>query len=848
LDDLADCFGRQGRLPLYRNAVRTILPLLAAILLPWPAHAQGPAAQAPAAAFQKLPLVFEANTGQIDPAVKFLSRGSGYTLFLTADEAVLALIKAPGDGTVLRMTLVGAQPSPRIAGLEELPGKVNYFIGNDPTKWRTNIPTYARVKYQGVYPGVDLVYYGDGRQLEYDFIVAPGTDPKAIALAFEGPDKLDVDAQGDLVIQTAGGELRLRKPFVYQVIDGQRKPLAGNYILKAKNRVGFQVAAYDASKPLVIDPVLIYSTYLGGGGTDIARGIAADLATSGTVYVTGDTISANFPTKAQSPAVTPYQSTLSKSTTTDCFITKIDTTVGGSSSLKYSTYLGGSSNDQCFGIAVNSSGNAYVTGQTSSTNFPGSALSKAKGSGDIFVVKLNSTGSALVYSAFLGGSSADAAFAIAVDSANQAYVTGKTTSKDFPVIGGFQPSPGVTGGDPSGDAFVTKLNAAGTAILYSPYLGGNAADEGRGIAVGIAVGDAGRAYVTGTTSSTSGFPLTGGALDNSLGGPSDAFVTKVNTPLSGGASLVYSTYLGGGCAEQGRAIAVDALGSAYVTGQTFSTDFPGAAGFGFQLILGEPGMTCGASGDAFVAKLNAAGSALSYSTYLGGALVDVGLGVAVDGSGNAYVTGQTFSTDFPTPGGFDTGLGGPSDAFVTRINTNTTGSPSLVYSTLLGGTGGESASGIALDTSSYVYVTGQTSSTNLLTAPGGDPPTVLGFQTCLGSGLGGPCQTSGTDAFVAKLSNNSPPVLTSPGNKTIAEGSTLSFTLSASDPDAGQTRTFSISGGVQSGMSLVPSTGAFSWTPTEAQGAGTYSVTFRATDNGTPPCSTRRPSPSPSPR
>jgi hypothetical protein len=773
----------------------------------------------------------------MDPAVKFLSRGPGYTLFLTPTEAALALIKSSADtnppkGTLLRMKLVGANPQPPVSGVQELRGKVNYFIGDDPRQWRTNVPTYAKVKYESVYPGVDLVYYGDGRQLEYDFVVAPGSDPKAIALAFEGADNLEVDAQGDLVLAVNGGELRLRKPLVYQEVDGRRKPIAGNYILKPRSRVGFQVAAYDTSKALVIDPVLVYSTYLGGSGVDRASGIAVD--GSGNAYMTGDTISINFPTKAPT-GFTPYQSTLSKSTTTDCFVTKINTTVSGAASLVYSTYLGGSSNDECSGIAIDSSGNAYVTGQTSSTNFPGSALSKAKGSGDIFVVKLDSTGSAISpplggYSAFLGGSSADAGFAIAVDAFGQAYVTGKTTSKDFPVVGGFQSTPGVAGGDPSGDAFVTKLNAAGTAILYSTYLGGSGAEEGRG----IAVGSAGHAYVTGTTSSTSGFPLMG-ALDSLLGGTSDAFVTKVNTNVTGGASLVYSTYLGGGCAEQGRAIAVDASGSAYVTGQTFSTDLPGAAAYGFQTALGEAGMTCGASGDAFVAKLNAVGSALSYSTYLGGSAADLGLGIAVDGSGNAYVTGQTFSTDFPAPGGFDTVLGAPSDAFVTRINTNVPGPTSLVYSTLLGGTGDESASGIALDSSGYVYVSGQTSSADFLTAPGGDTPTVLGFQTCLGSGLGGPCQTSGTDAFVAKLSNNAPPVLTSPGNKIIAEGSTLSFTLSASDPDAGQTLTFSISGGVQNGMSLISSTGAFSWTPSEAQGPGVYSVTFRVIDNGAPP-------------
>jgi hypothetical protein len=771
-----------------------------------------------AALYRGLPLIFEANAGQTDPSVKFLSRGPGYTLFLTPTEAALALTKSPADAnattkaTLLRMKLVGANSRPPVSGLEALPGKVNYFIGDDPKQWRTNVPTYAKVKYEGVYPGVDLVYYGDGRQLEYDFVVAPGSDPKAIALAFDGADKLEVDAQGDLVLAVDGGELRLRKPLVYQDVDGHRKPIAGNYILKPRSRVGIQVAAYDATKPLVIDPVLIYSTDLGGSGTDRAFAIAVDGA--GNAYVTGDTISIDFPTKA------PYQSALGKSTTTDCFVTKMNTTVPvGPTSLVYSTYLGGSGSDQCFGIAINSSGNAFVTGQTNSTNFPGSALSKSKGGGDIFVVKLNPAGSALSYSAFLGGSAADTAAAIAVDGAGNAYVTGKTTSKDFPVVGGFQASPGVTGGDPSGDAFVTKLNALGTAILYSTYLGGSAADEGRGIAVDIS----GNAYVTGTTSSTSGFPLKG-ALDSSLGGSSDAFVTKVNTAATGGGSLVYSTYLGGGCAEEGRAIAVDASGSAYVTGRTFSTDFPGAV-TGFQTTLGEIALTCGASGDAFVAKLNPAGSALSYSTYLGGAAADLGLGIAVDGNGNAYVTGQTFSTDFPTPGGFATGLVAPSDAFVTRIDTKATGALSLVYSTLLGDTSAESAFGIALDNSGYVYVTG---------------------QTCLPPST---CSTTGIDAFVAKLSTNAKPTLAPIGDKSIDEEKQLTFTAVGFDADPAQTLTYSLVDGTTScgsvtscvvpaaganGVKIDGTTGAFTWTPTEAQGPGTYRFKVVVTDNGSP--------------
>ncbi len=751
MDALADYFGRQGPLRLYRHAVRTVFPLLAAFLLPWLAHAQTPDAR-PAVAYGRLPLIFEANAGQTDPAVKFLSRGSGYSLFLTPDEAVLALVKAPGDGTVLRMTLVGARPSPRITGLDELPGKVNYFIGNDPARWRTNIPTYARVKYESVYPGVDLVYYGDRRQLEYDFLVAPGADPKAITLAFEGPDKLELDAQGDLVMKASGGELRLRRPLVYQEVDGTRKPLAGDYILKSQNRVGFQVVAYDATRPLVIDPVLSYSTYLGGSGADIARGIAADPVTPGIVYVTGDTISPNFPTTPTPPGPTPFQSTLSKSTTTDCFVTKINTNGSGLASLVYSTYVGGSSNDQCFGVAAgkNADGSvsAYVTGQTFSTNFPGSSLSTAsRGTSDGIVFKVNSTGSALIYSVFFGGSADDAGFAIAVDTAGQAYVTGKTTSANFPITNGFQTTPGVAKGDPAGDAFVAKLNAAGSALLYSTYLGGNATDEGHGIAVMCPTASECDAYVTGFTNSSAGFPIKN-ALRSTPAGVPDAFVTKINTNATSSASLVYSTYLGGSGDDKGFAVAVDASGKAYVAGQTSSPNFLTDSSPATLTQFGSGGPP-----DAFVARIDFSSStSFGYLTYLAGEASDSALAIAVDPvnppSGNAYVAGQTFSKQFPTtPDAFqivsgDPPTASPGDGFVARLDA--TGA--RVYATDIGGSNADQVLGIAVDATGNVYVTGQTSSTDF-------PPTtpLTGFQTCLGSGLAGSCQTTGTDAFVAKI-------------------------------------------------------------------------------------------------
>src|SRR5436190_8491855 len=545
------------------------------------ANADDIAPSAVSEAYGKLPLSFEANRGQTDAQVKFLSRGPGHTLFLTSTEAVLVLTtresparepavhgkparRGPGTDAVLRMTFVGAQPPLRPVGREELPGRANYFIGKDPAKWRTNVPTYAKVQYAALYPGIDLIYYGNQRQLEYDFVVRPGADPGLIALGFRGADKLDVDDQGNLVLDTAVGNIRMRKPVIYQEVNGVRREVAGSYVLTGTHQVGFRIAAYDASQPLVIDPVLSYSTYLGGSNTDQGLGIAVD--TSGNAYVTGRTQSTNFPTTAGA-----FQTT--GGGTEDAFVTQL---IPMGTVLVYSTYLGGSGIDDGLGIAVDALGNAYVTGVTFSTNFPttaGAFQTTLGGTEDAFVTTLNATGSLLVYSTYLGGSDFDEGFGIAVDALRNAYVTGFTGSTNFPTTAGaFQ----TTGGD-TVDAFVTKLRSEDRRVGYSTYLRGSGVDDGLGIAV-----DALRnAYVTGFTGSTN-VPTTAGAFQTTFGGTEDAFVTKLN-PM--GTGLVYSTYLGGSGVDDGFGIAVDALGNAYVTGATLSTNFPTTAG-AFQTTLG----------------------------------------------------------------------------------------------------------------------------------------------------------------------------------------------------------------------------------------------------------------------
>jgi hypothetical protein len=746
------------------------------------------------AGYGKLPLSFEANQGQTDARVRFLARG-GYTIFLTDNEAVLTLKKssvASGQlsvpptfrsardrvaptfrsadaglksgatasvdkpttdngpqtkGSVLGMKLVGANAKAIVTGAGELPGKSNYFIGNDPKKWRTNVPTYAKVMYQDVYPGVDLAYYGNlGGQLEYDFVIAPGADPNRIKLSFAGADGMRVDAaSGDLVLKVGADEVRFQKPAVYQPAVAAMSsspspsvaPTSGpgarhsslvtrhcSFVLSSDNEVGFRVAGYDPERALVIDPVLSYSTFLGGSSTDSGQGIAVD--SSGNAYVTGYTQSSDFPTV--NPIQAAYAGPPPTADTICCnvFVAKLNP---AGSALVYSTYLGGSGGDQGFGIAVDSAGNAYVTGRTYSTDFPTvnplQATNKAAPVSNAFVAKLNPAGSALVYSTYLGGSgingtSGDAGYGIAADSSGNAYVTGETYSTDFPTANALQAT---HKGPGSSTAFVATLNSTGSALVYSTYLGGSGGEQG----FGIAVDSAGNAYVTGVTGSTD-FPTVNPLQATNNASEGTCFVARLN---AAGSALVYSTYLGGSESDSGTGIAVDSSGNAYVTGRTDSGNFPTAN----PIQATCKGGGCSGDDDAFVAELNAAGSALVYSTFLGGSGIDEGYGIAVDSSGNAYVTGWTTSRDFPTANPIQpVNLSGKYDygtAFVAKLNSN---GSALVYSTYLGGSGGDWGYGIAADSSGAAYVTGYTGST--------DFPTVNPLQATLAGGY---------DAFVAKI-------------------------------------------------------------------------------------------------
>jgi len=740
--------------------------------------------------YGRLPLHFIENRGQVDDRVQFYAKGRGYGIYFTREGVVFSLRRAearepgpaaqeaaepsgpawparlmealglgrllppvpvagkgadrlvpdrvrerrsrhpvPGAGqvepreagppAVVTMTPVGLGKNARLAARAPLPGQVNYFLGSDPKKWRTGIPTYEAVVLEDAYPGVDLKFYGRGRQLEYDVVVQPGADPGQVRFAYEGVKELRLTAAGDLALMLPdGGELIQHKPYVYQEIAGQRVAREGKFRLVgdgARLSCGFQVAAYDNSRPLIIDPVLAWSTYLGGSDIDRGRGIAAD--PGGNAYVTGSTRSDDFPT------LNPVQG--ARKGGTDAFVAKL--TPAGA--LAWSTYLGGSDADGGEGIAVDPGGNAYFTGYTDSDDFPtlNPVQGARKGGSDAFVAKLTPAG-ALAWSTYLGGSSGDGGLGIAADPGGNAYVTGPTNSDDFPRL---NPVQGARKGE--FDAFVTKLTPAG-ALSWSTYLGGSGDDVGRG----IAADPGGNAYVTGYTYSAD-FPF---PVQGAIKGAYDAFVTKL-TPAG---ALAWSTYLGGSGGDAGCGIAADPGGNAYVTGGTYSDDFP--------TLNPVQGARKG-GGDAFVTKLTPAG-ALAWSTYLGGSFYDEGHCIAADPGGNAYVTGETNSDNFPRLNPIQGARKGVDDAFVTKF----TPAGALAWSTYLGGSDYDEGCGIAADPGGNAYVTGYTSSDDF---------------PCLNPVQG--ARKGQIDAFVTKLS---------------ADGLDA---LSITPPSGMQTTKFAIAGG-----------------------------------------------------
>jgi Beta-propeller repeat len=724
-----------------------------------------------------LPLAFEANQGQTDPQVKYIARGKGYTAFLTADETVFAMQspranagitgkggllsahktdKATKDETAaIRMKLVGANENAPIAAENELPGHSNYFFGNDRTKWHAGVKQYARVSYNHVYPGVNLAFHGQQKQLEFDFIVAPGADPKAIRFDVSGAKKISTDSTGNLVLSSAVGDVVLHKPVTYQSSENTRKMVESRFVV-AKNTVSIQVGNYDRRRELVIDPAVSYATYLGGAAEDDAYAIAVD--GSGAAYVTGQTASTSFPGASGSPKGG-----------FDVFVSKISPT---GTSLDYSTLVGGSQDDSGISIALDGSGDAYVCGGTkSTTDFPVQPLTvyqPAYGGGTIdgFVFELSPTGS-LQFSTYIGGNQDDVATGVAVDTTG-VYVTGNTNSNPFPTTSGaFQ-----TGLVGPGNGFITKLNTSGgKPAIYSTLLGAGGESFNA-----IDVDSKGDAYVTGAAINGS-FPHTSGvvqpACSSCSSSVSDAFVSVINPT---GTGLVYSTFLGGSALDQGFGIAVDrASGNAYVTGVTQSSNFPATLG------------TFGGTQNAFVTALNPTGTSKLYSTFLGGSGTDLAAGIAVDSSQKAYVTGETNSPNFPVVGATQGTPGGGTDAFVTEISASGT----VIFSTYLGGTQNENLTGpgnltgigaIAVDAAgSNIYIAGNTASSDF-------PTTGANVQP---GGYGGT-----GDAFVAKYSTG-----TSSANFTITNGA-LSPTSGHAGVSANATITVTSTAGFSSAVAL----------------------------------------------
>ena len=693
------------------------------------APAQAATRQSIANAYGRLPLTFEPNRGQSDGRVKFISRGSGHTMFFTETETVFSLAgnshrtsnpsqatQEPSETTdaTVSMRLIGANPSPAVEGVEELAGKSNYFLGSNPAAWETNIPHFARVRYSAVYPGVDLVFYGSQRQMEYDFVVAPGADPQQIRFRMTGADALELDETGDLVITVAGREMRQRRPIIYQGEGRERTEVAGEYRLIADNEIGFALGPHDPGRPLVIDPVLVFSTFLGGSGSE-SFGSAIFVEDNGSIYVSGPTNSPDFPTLN---ALQPQ-----KGSGTNAFVAKLSP---DGQQLVYATYLGGTSNDSR-SIAADHMGNVYITGRTNSGDFPTTqgAFQPVFGGGaaDGFLAKISPDGATLLYSTFLGGSGTDNGNYLAVDRHGDVVVAGATNSSNFPTQAAMQSQ---LGG--AFDAFIAKLTRDGE-LVYSSYWGGSAEDRGNLISVDAQ----GNAFISGRTASTN-FPILNALQTVYGGGIFDAYFAKFDPQ----GQILLSTYWGGSNADAGAQTSHDPAGNIYFTGTTNSVDFP--TFHALQPTLG--GGMCGtpprACYDAFVTKFRRDGNELVYSTYLGGTGDENGIDaigvVSADAVGSAYVGGRTGSGNFPSVNPVQqTYGGGPFDNFVAKLNRN---GSALVYSTYLGGSGDDTLYDLKVRHIGNVYFAGYTASQNY--------PTLNPLQPTYGGGT--------VDAYVSQIS------------------------------------------------------------------------------------------------
>ena len=645
-------------------------------------------------ALGSLPMRFEPNLSAAGSPVKFSAKAAGYRLSLTAREALLSFPERE-----LAISLVNANPAPKIEGAGLLPATANYLLGSRRENWRTGVPQYSRVRYAGVYPGIDLVYYGNQNRLEYDFVLQPGADPRRIRVGFRGAGQLSLTAQGDLRLSFGGRELLQKKPVLYQeTASGALREISGRYILLAKDRAGFEVGPYDRSRPLVIDPVLVYATYIGGSGDDSITCVKVDNA--GIVYVAGYLGSNDLAGTSGS-----YQP--ADAGGEDVFVAKLDPSQSGANSLLYLTYIGGSGADIPTGMAIDGAGVVYLTGYTSSLNFPmaGNSFQKALAGGsgeDAFVLKLDpsQTGAAqLIYSTYLGGTSDDLAKGIDVDQSGVMYVTGATLSGDFPLTANtFQNARW----GPE-DGFVAEIDpsqpTAAATLVYSTFIGGENDDEANAI-VAVAPG---KVWITGGTLSSM-FPIYGAAYQPAFAGLSDAFLAEFDLTQTGFNALLYSTYLGGSDYDEGEGLAVDAAGGILVTGITLSTDFPTTPN---AVQLNQ-----GGNGNAFLVRVDPSqigAASLTYGTFLGGTQGDVGYSLAIDTSSDVLLTGYTLSPDFPvTADALQSTWGGGLNAFIAKLNLSAPPGQALVYSTYVGQSALTIGSAIAAAPNGGMVVVGST--------------------------------------------------------------------------------------------------------------------------------------------